>query len=41
MRIGTFDLGQFYPETHLQTATAATLLTVPTLATGSFVAAGG
>ena len=38
MRIGTFDLGQFYPETHLQTATAATLLTVPTLATGSFVA---
>lgn len=38
MRIGTFDLGQFYPETHLQTVTAATLLTVPTLATGSFVA---
>lgn len=38
MRIGTFDLGQFYPETHLQTATAATLLTVPALATGSFVA---
>ena len=38
MRIGTFDLNQFYPETHLQTATAATLLTVPTLATGSFVA---
>lgn len=38
MRIGTFDLNQFYPETHLQTATAATLLTVPTLATGSFMA---
>ena len=41
MRIGTFDLGQFYPETHLQTATAATLLTVPVLATGSFVAGAG
>ena len=38
MRIGTFDLDQFYPETNLQTVTAATLLTVPTLATGSFVA---
>ena len=38
MRIGTFDLDQFYPETHLQTVTAATLLTVPTLATGNFVA---
>ena len=41
MRIGTFDLGQFYPESHLQTVTAATLLTVPALATGSFVAGAG
>ena len=41
MRIGTFDLNQFYPETHLQTVTAATLLTVPALATGSFVAGAG
>lgn len=41
MRIGTFDLDQFYPETMFQTATAATLLTVPTLATGSFAAGAG
>jgi S-DNA-T family DNA segregation ATPase FtsK/SpoIIIE len=38
MRIGTFDLDQFYPETTLQTVTAATLLTVPALVTGSFAA---
>lgn len=41
MRIGTFDLDQFYPETHLQTVTAATLLTVPTLATGNFAIGAG
>ncbi|UJS23510.1 FtsK/SpoIIIE domain-containing protein [Thiothrix winogradskyi] len=38
MRIGTLDLEQFYPETNLQTVTAATLLTMPTLVTGNFVA---
>ena len=41
MRIGTFDLGQFYPESHIQTAVAATALAVPALATGSFVAGAG
>lgn len=41
MRIGTLDLEQFYPETNLQTVTAATLLTMPTLVTGNFVAGAG